>query len=99
MTTKHCPFPWTFRASGPEVIGTIYSATGEPIADVFGGECEESNARKLTTAPELAEALRACSDYFAAIDELQPDKNHGTFGQTVRDQARAVLAKLEGGEK
>lgn len=59
----------------------------------------DANAARLALCwnmhDELAEALRACSEYFADIDFMQPGKNHGAVGQAVRDQARAVLAKLE----
>ena len=44
-------------------------------------------------APELLEALVMCSEYFAAIDEMQPKRNHGTKGEAVRKSVRAAIAK------
>jgi hypothetical protein len=43
-------------------------------------------------------ALKACSDYFAAIDEMQPFKAHGLVGVQVRNMTRAALAAATGQE-
>jgi hypothetical protein len=66
--------------------------TGDPLGE------GQANARLIAAAPSLLEALKACSDYFAAIDAFQPKKNRGCVGDQVRIQARAALAAATGQE-
>ena len=57
------------------------------LADV-ARDLERQNA-------DLLAALEAVSNYFSALDEMQPNANHSTEGVNIRAIARAALAKAK----
>ena len=56
---------------------------------LFSRKLERENA-------DLLAALEAVSNYFSALDEMQPNANHSTEGVNIRAIARAALAKARG---
>lgn len=61
------------------------------IAHVY----EEKHAHILIAAPELLAALRHVHRYFAALDEMQPNANHGFAGRNIRELVHDTITKAE----
>jgi len=75
-------------------------------SDAIAGSMNDDNKRKYTrralakhpecqAAPALLAALKECSDFFIAIDNMHPERNRGSVGRHVRDLARAAIALAE----
>ena len=100
-TPKHAPTPW--KASGKTIKGnTCRDSSKVTIARVdsrgkFVPGCDEANAEFIVRAcnnhDALLAALKECSDFFIAIDNMHPERNRGSVGRHVRDLARAAIAQ------
>jgi hypothetical protein len=44
---------------------------------------------------ELIQALEDVAAYFAALDEMQPDRNHGTEGARIRAVVQAAIESAQ----
>ena len=80
--------PITTRVVELEGFGRVfevYDYSNEPA----------ENFRLILAAPHLLAALEKVTAYFDAIDAMQPEKKHGTVGDSVRSKARAAIAKAK----
>ena len=97
MRAKSTPGPWSPAANWPHGLSMICQHDGSgwrPVADcAVSGEKAEANARLISAAPDLLEALQ---DLFGA------DMEHVLMGDGKDDQiaaiakARAAIAKATG---
>lgn len=103
MKTQHTPGPWM----NTPMQDTIWTADGmtkiATIADLPWNDgksdwmTEQANARLIAAAPELLEALQACIEIVARVGTVAIEE--GTIilrAQACLDQARAVIAKVQG---
>lgn len=94
--TLHTPGPWEPDIRLAQAL--VVDSNGNAIADIarhefsdteqsYSDECIAANARLIAAAPDMFDALRAIVDAYGDQDSL------------LIDQARAALAKAEGGAK
>jgi Iap family predicted aminopeptidase len=87
-TTSHTAGPWkaNFESFCPE-WAIITTAGGSIVANVNADHRQEANARLISAAPDLLEALRElCADKYLS-DPINADR---------MKNARAAIAKAEG---
>lgn len=96
--TGHTPGPWKYGKNlfaGTEftVVQTdsfhlahVFTTAGDPLSDGFALLPTEANARLITAAPELLEALRYVAE------------NHHEGAGEFEDKVLAAIAKAEGKE-
>lgn len=107
MGIKHTPAPWRVSSESPRIIQKDYRAIGSDagflIASTMGHDNSgfyaseqeaDANARLIAAAPELLEALEACTKAMASV---LPDFN--PYDQAAYDKARAAIAKAKGEEQ
>lgn len=98
---KHTPGPWFVTSDAMDAcyIATEHPQGDMPIATVFVDSGRHSeNARLISAAPELLEAL--CSIYYMA--NLEPHLKTKYSSQTVAmimQQIADAIAKATGGDK
>lgn len=94
MASKHTPGPWTYYADLPSAEPNWHIVTTENrlriLANVYiepGNAMDEANARLITAAPDLLEALEW------ALAELRGDTRYETPDQRARcfDRADAAI--------
>ena len=90
---KHTPGPWTqgWSQNGVDCVwldGKTEPAIGMGDDDDWIDCGTEANARLIAAAPELLEALQAFTDVYG-VDDVKR-------WMTVRDNARAAIAKATG---
>jgi hypothetical protein len=96
---KHTPGPWTLDKKSAISYGW---RDGKPIRYEIA-ECKgfpasaEANARLISAAPELLEALRGLVGQADA--QFKVGDRHATFNKQTIDTARAAIAKATGGER
>lgn len=102
--SKHTPgpWPWAYTGDGKRIVigkGLVEGPNGYEVAEVYSDDCPrevaEANARLISLAPEMAEALRMMCD---AADGLSVRGGALVGIDRVIDRtrdARALLAKLE----
>ena len=95
--SKHTPgpWPWEYTGDGKRIVigeGLVEGPNGYEVAEVYSDDCPreiaEANARLISLAPEMAEALREC---VAGIEQHGAEK----WMPHRVERARALLAKLE----
>ena len=88
---KHTPGPWVYEPSA-DGHSLIKAADGTTICLMALGDIddEERDARTIAATPDLIEALIAMVRKYAPPDDGYP-------GTSPAHQARAALAKAEGG--
>lgn len=96
-TSKHTPGPWHIGMKpGP----IIYGPQGEQVADLRAHllmpDESAANARLIAAAPELLEALKTMTDEYAS-SMRNAGVTHYPEALAIVRQARAVIAKAEGG--
>ena len=105
MNTKHTPGPWFSTDNGWHgTVVTHNSPVTDHILQICAVQCTgaktleegKANARLLALAPELAEALRGLVKVIQ--EAMPPDYASQPYTASRLHAARAVLAKLEGGE-
>jgi len=79
---SHTPGPWTTQPIGDETECNILGAGRELIATV-----SDNDARLIAAAPEMLALLQLLSE---------TPCDHGAMPACPREQARALLAKIEG---
>jgi len=100
VNTKHTPGPWHIHGDCKTMIGAddgkqmLAEALHNHVVPEWRRLLDEAqaNARLIAAAPELAEALRA----MLAAESLLDGEYYSAI-EAAEAQARAVLAKLEGG--
>ena len=89
IKAKHTPGPWKIDYGYNRSINFI----GPCVPDQYAGSSwlrvTEANARLIAAAPELLDALKGMLEVFG--DEF------GMGNSSVCDDARAAIAKVEGG--
>ena len=90
--SKHTPGPWHVSMKpGP----IVYGPQGEQVANMhvamLDQEEHKADAKAIAAVPQLLEALEKCGEYLATIDAMQPDKNHGTIGNAIREGIKSAL--------
>ena len=96
---RHTPGPWRVTYDGTAYFVQEHLKTEVLSVDEHGNPCEwskerEDNARLISAAPELLEALIMCCQ---SMSSVLPDFN--PFDQAAYDKARAAIAKATGGLK
>lgn len=90
MKTSHTPGPWSHRKDGlPELKNQnniIDTANGEII--VYG-QANDEDARLISAAPDLLEALRLCSVRFKQYTD-----HHLSNGNEEKAASNALMLKL-----
>src|SRR5690554_4275769 len=97
--SKHTPGPWFINRESEDVIEgklSIESVNAETklsyfIAQVDECKSQEANARLISAAPELLEALEAITDLY--------DTDEGCRSLQEYQAARAAIAKATGESK
>ncbi|NUU68164.1 hypothetical protein HQN64_18940 [Enterobacteriaceae bacterium BIT-l23] len=100
MEFKGTPGPWSYRKSGPHWNNSLltnieinFGSEGECIADTV---YEEADARLISAAPELLEALQLI---VAEHSGMNKSCGHNGYECTCGyDKARAAISKALGGE-
>lgn len=97
MSAAHTPGPWAY-ATGPSLKGryhTVEDADENMVCECYEGteETDEANARLITAAPELLEALEAV---IAAKDQFDKDGTFDLDQDAWEASARAAIAKARG---
>lgn len=87
--SKYTPGPWTAHATGHARSGKPeyeihWSADGECVAEIVHGEAD---AKLISAAPDLLEALKYALSYQPKDDSCDP----------WASDARAAIAKAKGG--
>ena len=96
MDTKqtHTPGPWLSLSDDEEHVHISSAVDGSWAAkERYIGRVTKRNAPLVKAAPALLAALKECSDFFIAIDNMHPERNRGSVGRHVRDLARAAIAQ------
>jgi len=88
-TTQHTPGPWIRK--GDWIHGTPESGASQGIAQILGNcgctKTTEANARLISTAPDMFDALQAVCDAYGDSDTL------------LMAQVKAALDKAKGEAK
>ena len=88
ICTNHAPWKAEFGVSGWEVI----SARGEAVAFIRQSIVhDEANARLISCAPEMLQALESIVDAYQRYFDVMP-----VAWQSYDDYARAIIAKARG---
>ena len=89
--TKHTPRPWRITKGSHKIIDD----EGDCIFRVYGDPDEEriANARLITAAPEMKDALESIACMY-----IRPDTNHQELSALCMAIARTALEKAERGE-
>jgi len=93
--SKHTPGPWTFGHWGNDFwVGTQPNGLSGKVARVLWGMGEgveegRENARLISSAPDLLDALREIASIGQASDAF-------ANLELAREKARAAIAKAEG---
>jgi hypothetical protein len=86
MKTQHTPGPWIRK--GDWIHGTPESGASQGISQILGNcgctKTTEANARLISAAPEMLDALQAVCDAYGEQDSL------------LMAQVKAALAKAKG---
>ena len=96
--SKHTPGPWSANGKANEADYVVRDQNGHALASVFlpTNVLEaEANARLIAAAPDLLEALQGI---VAADFESVPRTAVYRAVKLLQDEARAAIAKAEGGE-
>lgn len=94
MDGKHTPGPWKIREAGQGIATKMVASCGEweVFADDVQRSRDQSDARLISAAPELLEALLKLR-----MQALQsPDLLNTKWGQEALDYAHAAIAKATG---
>ena len=106
--SKHTPGPW-WLGRDPSHFGSLTSITGgsdstggiRSVAEVGGLDIDEAeaNARLISAAPDMLEALHDVLRYCVTPSGL-PDKNKGRTPEqdAAMAKAKAAIAKAEGNQ-
>ena len=102
MPNKYTPGPWkNWRPMDVDGLGRCFNigdSGGWPVALVLGGH--EDNARLITAAPELLEALKDAEDQLrkahAFLCDLPGESAVDARRAMALDAARAAIAKATG---
>ncbi len=88
-TAQHTPGPWIRK--GDWIHGMPESGASQGIAQILGNcgctKTVEANARLISSAPDMLDALQAVCDAYGERDSL------------LIAQVKAALAKAKGGAK
>ena len=105
--TSHTPGPWKLKiGKGFEYTHQIKDIEGNPVAywPIYATETKKTakaNARLMTTAPELLDALESVWIWMESQSDAQSKGGHATFDlmelRKQRDIASAAIAKATGG--
>lgn len=101
MANKHTPGPWLMDRNNVHTgtIATVHHCLGNDWADIWsdkwmetgmGEEVQEANARLITAAPELLEALAE------ALAFCEANTFGGDDAAALIAKARAAIAKATG---
>ncbi len=102
---KHTPGPWvTRRAKAPDNTGGFdwaIAAGGKVIAEAFENVGYLTDGATYDGLPAEANAnlIAAAPDLFAVVEEWLTIGNKLSERRTIRDKARAALAKARGAAK
>jgi len=94
-------FPDALPMQGPNCPRTIASLImhGDESAFNQGPQC--ANARLISAAPELIEALEQCEGYLRealVVEQEQGFDENAAWISIILDNARAAIAKAKGGQ-
>jgi len=84
MTSKPTPGPWTKEYTKGKA-GTLVTSDDKHVATVYGGPADAS---LISAAPEMLTLLQDVRDMLERPKSIA----------AIRERARALLAKVEGGE-
>ncbi len=91
----HTPGPWTVGADAYDMKITMLHVDGESVAFIKKSADSKANARLISAAPELLEALKLFVD--ASLREVIVSGPHKrTEGEKVYASARAAIRKARG---
>lgn len=96
---KHTPGPWV--VSRKFEVGPLSNADDQssgmisPLADVYG-ERREEDARLISAAPTMLEALLAAEKHFGPFADITINGQHAPEDVRVVTLIRAAIAKAEG---
>ena len=97
--SQHTPGPWmhTYHPNGSR-FDVVAPKVSMIVNDVQGRDNPEAeaNARLIAAAPEMVAALRALCNENGALDFLENATGITETMQLAIDDARALLAKIEG---
>ena len=89
MSAKHTPGPWEIERG----YGTIIKSIGPCVPDEYAGsawlEVSEEDARLISAAPDLLEALKACDEAMSYMSEYD-------IPITLPAQVKAAITKAIG---
>lgn len=103
--SKHTPGPWIYEvdAAHAYVRGDEHSEEGRPIRDQLvakvwlqGPEFSEANARLITAAPDLLEALKDIVDNEELLSHHEGSLKHKEEATKRIKKAWDAIAKAEG---
>lgn len=91
--SKHAPGPWEFDHG----FGMIYDCNGLPVVAELAGPTPHHNARLISAAPDMAEALRTIVELHLSGTEMRIAAEDPAFvaGRWLEamEAARAALKK------
>lgn len=98
MTTEFTPYPWKVLeiAGSDDVYGVYADAENAFVALTVSGPNKEANARLISAAPELYEALENVLKAMETDEDAEPQQSWLDNLYRSADVARAALAKARG---
>lgn len=97
--SKHSPGPWFTKREGFSTVYVEARISGGMLQDVAacgpteaGSEQQEANARLISAAPELLDALKLCEGNISSLLASAHPKVFGVWLEVVR----AAIAKATG---